>query len=251
MTPGSRRCVVVTGAGQGLGRSLALAFAAQGDAVVVSDVAAERAAGVAEEIHSHGGVASPWAADVASESDIEGLGDHAHKQFGVPEVWVNNAGVTRPAMLSTMSVSDFDLVVAVHVRGTFLGIREAARRMREAEVPGVILNVTSSAGLQGTVGQINYSAAKGAITAMTKSAAKELARQGIRVNAVAPLAATPMTEKIRTDPKFLERYLDQIPLRRFGEPDEIAGAFTFLASPAGSYITGQVLCVDGGLYMAS
>ena len=118
-------------------------------------------------------------------------------------------------------------------------------------VGGSILNVTSSAGLQGTIGQINYSAAKGAVIAMTKSAAKELARHNIRVNAVAPVAATPMTEKLRTDEKLSGRFLDQIPLRRFGEPGEIAGAFTYLAHPSASYITGQVLSIDGGLYMAS
>ena len=111
--------------------------------------------------------------------------------------------------------------------------------------------MTSSAGLQGTLGQINYSAAKGAITAMTKSAAKELARHGIRVNAVAPVAATKMTEKIRTDEKLSDQYLRQIPLRRFGEPEEIAAAFVYLASDEASYVTGQVLSIDGGLYMAS
>jgi 3-oxoacyl-[acyl-carrier protein] reductase len=123
--------------------------------------------------------------------------------------------------------------------------------MIDAGVPGVILNVTSSAGLQGTIGQINYSAAKGAITAMTKSAAKELARYNIRVNAVAPVAATPMTEKLRTDEKLSGLYLKQIPLGRFGEPGEIAAAFVYLASPQASYVTGQVLSIDGGLYMAS
>jgi 3-oxoacyl-[acyl-carrier protein] reductase len=154
-------------------------------------------------------------------------------------------------MLHKMSVGDFDAVLSVHCRGTFLGLRAAARSMISAGNGGSILNVTSSAGLQGTIGQINYSAAKGAITAMTKSAAKELARHGIRVNAVAPVAATPMTEKIRTDEKLSERYLASIPLGRFGEPDEISSAFVYLASDAAAYITGQTLCIDGGLYMAS
>ena len=113
------------------------------------------------------------------------------------------------------------------------------------------MNVTSSAALNGTIGQINYSAAKGAVTAMTKSAARELARHRIRVNAVAPIAATPMTEKLRTDEKLSARYLSQIPLGRFGEPAEVAEAFVYLASPESSYVTGQVLCVDGGLYMVS
>jgi 3-oxoacyl-[acyl-carrier protein] reductase len=179
------------------------------------------------------------------------LADRAVAEFGTPQVWINNAGLTRPAMLHKMEVADFDLVLRVHTRGTFVGTREAARRMIAGQVEGVILNVTSSAGLQGTVGQINYAAAKGAITAMTKSAAKELARHGIRVNAVAPVAATPMTHTLRFDEKLAGRFLESIPLRRFGDPDEIAATFTFLASEGGAYMTGQVLCVDGGLYMAS
>lgn len=245
------RCVVVTGAGQGLGRSVAMAFAAQGDSVMVSDIDGDRAASVADEIVAAGGTAVSAPADVSSELDVIAMADAAVSQLGVPRVWINNAGLTRPAMLHKMEVDDFDLVLQVHTRGTFLGTREAARRMIAADVDGLILNVTSSAGLQGTIGQINYSAAKGAITAMTKSSAKELARRGIRVNAIAPVAATPMTEKLRVDEKLAGRFLDSIPLGRFGEPDEIAAAFTFLASEGGAYVTGQVLCVDGGLYMAS
>lgn len=249
--PDIRRCVVVTGAGQGLGRSVAMAFARQGDAVVVSDLVPDLASSVADEIAREGGAAAAHAADVSVEADVAALGAAAQSAFGAPHIWVNNAGVTRPAMLHKMDVADFDLVLRVHARGTFLGTREAARLMIQHAVAGVILNVTSSAGLQGTIGQVNYSAAKGAITSMTKSAAKELARHRIRVNAIAPVAATPMTENIRTDAKLSARYLDQIPLGRFGEPEEIASAFTFLAAESASYITGQVLCVDGGLYMAS
>jgi 3-oxoacyl-[acyl-carrier protein] reductase len=243
--------VVVTGAGQGLGRAVAEAFAAQGDAVVVSDVAGASAEEVAAAIAERGGTAVAQPCDVADEAAVKGLAARAVSAFGTPQVWVNNAGVTRPAMLHKMGADDFELVLRVHALGTFLGIREAARRMMEEQLGGSILNVTSSAGLQGTIGQINYSAAKGAVIAMTKSAAKELARHNIRVNAVAPVAATPMTEKLRTDEKLSGRFLDQIPLRRFGEPDEIAGAFTYLAHASSSYITGQVLSIDGGLYMVS
>lgn len=123
--------------------------------------------------------------------------------------------------------------------------------MMANKMSGSIINVTSSAGLQGTIGQINYAASKAAIIGMTKSAAKELAGQNIRVNAVAPLAATPMTEKIRQDEKFAQKYLDLIPLGRFADPAEVAEVFSFLAGTKSSYMTGQVVCFDGGLYMAS
>jgi 3-oxoacyl-[acyl-carrier protein] reductase len=154
-------------------------------------------------------------------------------------------------MLHKMPEDDFDQVIRVHVRGTFLGMREAARVMKAAGTPGTIINATSSAGLDGTIGQINYSAAKGAIIAMTKSAARELARSSIRVNAISPAAATRMTETLRNDERFSERYLARVPLARWAEPAEIAPAFVFLASPASSYTTGQVLCADGGVYMVS
>ena len=243
--------VVVTGAGQGLGAAIARAFAADGAPVVLVDVGAEAVEAVAGEIVAAGGKALATTADVRDEDAVQAVADRCFGEFGPPAVWVNNAGISRPAMLHKMSFEDFSSVLAVHVHGTFLGTRVAARQMIESQSGGVILNVTSSAGLQGTIGQINYSAAKGAITAMTKSAAKELARHGIRVNAVAPVAATPMTAKIRTDQKLQERYLANIPLGRFAEPDEVSSAFRYLASPAASYITGQVLCIDGGLYMAS
>ncbi|GAB3081917.1 SDR family NAD(P)-dependent oxidoreductase [Nocardioides zeae] len=243
--------MVVTGAGQGLGRMVAEAFAARGDAVVVADLSAESAEGVAASIEENGGTALAISGDVADEASVAELLERATGELGPPAVWVNNAGISRAAMLHKMAVDDFDLVLRVHTRGTFLGIRAAAQSMIGAGSGGSIVNVTSSAGLQGTIGQINYAAAKGAVVAMTKSAAKELARYQIRVNAVAPVAATPMTAKLRTDEKLSAKFLDQIPLRRFGEPDEVTSAFTYLGDPVSSYVTGQVLCVDGGLYMAS
>lgn len=242
---------VVTGAGQGIGEAVAEALGRQGARVVVSDLRPDVAKIVAERLTSLGVEVFACAADVSDIDQVAGLASESESKFGPIQIWVNNAGLTRPAMLHKMSINDFDSVIAVHARGTFLGLSEAARRMIASKTTGCILNVTSSAGLQGTIGQINYSAAKGAIIAMTKSGAKELARYGIRVNAVAPVAATPMTEKIRTDEALAGRFLANIPLNRFGDVTEIAGAFVYLASPIASYITGQVLCIDGGLYMAS
>jgi 3-oxoacyl-[acyl-carrier protein] reductase len=251
MTDLAGAVAVVTGAGQGIGRSVAVLLAARGAVVAVSDVDSGLAESVAGEIVTTGGRAVALVADVADEDDVARLGRTTKETLGDITVWINNAGVTRPAMLYKMEVAEFDLVLRVHARGTFLGIREAARHMIASGVQGSIINVTSSAGLQGTIGQINYSAAKGAVTSMTKSAAKELARYGIRVNAVAPVAATPMTENLRTNEKLTERFLAQIPLGRFAEADEVADAFLYLASRQAAYITGQVLCIDGGLYMAS
>ncbi len=245
------RAAVVTGAAQGIGRAVAASLATAGAGVVLVDLDEQGVAESAESIRSSGGIAVPMVADVADEAAMVEVGQRVERDVAPLGVWVNNAGVIRPSMLHKMEADDFDLVLRVHARGTFLGMREAARHMRAAGNGGSIINVTSSAGLDGTVGQINYAAAKGAIIAMTKSAARELGRVGVRVNAVSPAAATSMTETIRNDPRFSERYLERIPLGRWAEPAEISPVFAFLASDESSYMTGQVLCVDGGTYMAS
>ena len=245
------KVVVVTGGGDGIGRVLAQHLAAEGWSVCAADIDETAAKTVAADLTAQGCRAIGVGADVSSEEDVQRIGEVTESELGPISAWINNAGNTRPAMLLKMEVDAFDAVLAVHARGSFLGLREAARRMVASETPGVIVNVTSSAGLGGTIGQINYASAKGAIISMTKSAAKELGRYGIRVNAVAPSASTEMTKTIMTNEKFVKTYLSRIALGRFAEAEEMAGTFSYLLSDGASYMTGQVLSVDGGTYMVS
>ena len=240
------RTALVTGAGNGIGAAVARAFATAGAAVVVTDVDKDAAAAVAEEIVRCGGRAESAVVDVrdaeqagAAAQQAANLGD------GTLNVLVNNAGAIAPAMFAKMTPEQFRLVLDVHVGGTFT-VSQAALPFLADDGTGRIINVTSAAGLVGTIGQVNYAAAKSAIIGITKSLAKELARRSITVNALAPLAATAMTENIRSNEKLAELTLARIPLGRWAEPDEIAGAFLFFASDAAGYVTGQVLPVDGG-----
>jgi 3-oxoacyl-[acyl-carrier protein] reductase len=240
------RSALVTGAGNGIGAAVARAFGAAGAAVLVTDLEKDSAAAVAEEIRTAGGRAESAALDVRDAGSAARAAEQAAALTGgTLHVVVNNAGAIAPAMFPDMTAEKFDLVVGVHLGGTFT-VSQAALPHLAQDGTGRIINVTSAAGLVGTIGQVNYGAAKAGVIGLTKSLAKELAKRSITVNAVAPLAATAMTENIRSNEKLAAKTLARIPLGRWAYPDEIAATFVFFASDAGSYITGQVLPVDGG-----
>jgi 3-oxoacyl-[acyl-carrier protein] reductase len=242
------RVAIVTGGGRGLGRAVSIALAAEGAKVVIAEYDEDPGKEVAKEIKDNGGEALSIKADVTNKEDIEKVAKTAIDTFGQIDILVNNAGIIKPAMLHKMTMEDFNKVIEVHVSGAFMCIQSVVGHMRERNY-GKIINVTSAAGLVGTIGQVNYSAAKGAVASLTKSAARELARYNITVNCIAPSAATRMTEKIMTDEKFKNIYLERVPMKRWAEPEEVAPAFVFFASDDSSYITGQILCVDGGMVM--
>jgi 3-oxoacyl-[acyl-carrier protein] reductase len=244
------KVALVTGSSRGVGRAIALAYAKEGASVVVN-YTANQAAGeeVVAAIKKMGRKAVLVKADVSKAVDAEALVQKGIDEFGGLDILVNNAGLSRPAMLLKMSEEQWDEVVDIHLKGAFFCTQFAARYMTEQK-KGKIINVMSVAGLVGTVGQINYSAAKGGLLSFTKSAARELARYEICVNVIClGIVATDMTEKIRTDEKLREIYMNRILLKRFAEPDDISPAFVFLGSDESSYITGQLLCVDGGYGM--
>ena len=243
------RVALVTGAGAGIGAAVARRLAAEGAAVAVADRDGDAARSVADEIAAAGGRAVGVAADVTQRDQVKAAVEAAvGLDAGQINIVVNNAGITRPAMFPKLDEDKFRSVLEVHLLGTYAISQEALPHLA-TDGTGRIINSTSAAGLTGTIGQANYAAAKAAIVGLTKSLARELARTAITANVVAPLAATAMTETVRTDPRFAEKTLERVPLGRWAEPAEIAGAFAFLASDDAAYITGQVLCVDGGLVM--
>ena len=244
------KIAIVTGSSRGVGRAIAEAYGNSGANVVVNYSSNQKAAEeVVHKIEGMGRKAVAVKADVAQKADVDRLIQTAIDEFSRIDIIVNNAGFTRPAMMLKMTEEEWDQVVDIHLKGAFLCSQAAGRHMKEQK-SGKIINVMSVAGLVGTVGQINYSAAKGGILSMTKSIARELARYNICANVIClGIVATEMTEKIRTDEKLREIYMNRILLKRFAEAEDIAPAFVFLASDESNYITGQLLSVDGGYGM--
>ena len=242
------KTAVVTGGSRGLGRAVCLELAKGGANVVLcyagNEAAAKETTAACEAL---GAKALAVQCDVAKADEVKALMDAAVKEFGRIDILVNNAGITRDGLLMMMKEEDFDAVIAANLKGTFLCMKAVSRIMMKQRY-GRIVNLSSVVGLRGNAGQVNYAASKAGVVGMTKSLAKELASRGVTVNAVAPgFIATDMTAAMTDAAK--EATLASIPLQRLGAPEDVAHAVAFLASDEAAYITGQVLCVDGGMAM--
>jgi 3-oxoacyl-[acyl-carrier protein] reductase len=242
------KVAIVTGGGRGIGRAIAAVLAAEGAKVAVNySRSAEAAAQTVAQIRKAGGTAMAAQADVASADEIAALVTQVVEEFGQVDILVNNAGITRDKLLLRMSEEDWDAVLDTNLKGAFLCIKAVAPLMVKQK-SGVIVNVGSVVGRVGGPGQANYSASKAGLFGLTKSLAKELGSRNIRINAVAPgFIETEMTEVLKAD--YREAILKQIPLGRFGAAKDVARVVAFLCSSDAAYIHGEVITIDGGLFM--
>lgn len=251
------KVVIVTGSGRGIGKEIALSFAAQGAKVVINDIDPSTAEAAANEITAVTGEAVACAGNIAEREEAERLVQTAVKQFGTVDILVNNAAVTRPAMVHKMEEGQWDLVLDVGLKGSFNCIQavssvfiERGKARPDAHSNGKVINITSVAGLTGTVGQINYGVAKAGVIGMTMSLAREWGRYRIQSNAVAfGVVETAMTETILTDEKFRKMYEEKIVLGRVAAPKDVVPGVLFLASDQANYITGHVLNMSGGYFI--
>lgn len=241
------RVAIVTGGSRGIGRAIARELADAGASVAVTSRSEERARDSASELSDLAGSARGYACDVGDSEACAGLVDRVEDELGPPDILVNNAGIARDNVLVRLKDEDWDEVLGTNLRGAFLMMRAVCRGMMRRR-SGRIINISSVVGLTGNRGQANYAASKAGLVGLTKSVAKELASRGVLVNAVAPgFIETDMTEDLAAEAR--DTLSDDIPLGRLGTPEDVAGVVRFLAAEASSYITGQVLVVDGGMSM--
>jgi len=236
---------LVTGASQGLGRAIAVGLAKAGASVACVARNVEKLQATVAEITAAGGTAAAFACDVTNGESVQKTIDDVLAKWGKLHILVNNAGITRDTLIPRMQDEQWDEVINTNLRGAFLFTRAVTRPMMQARY-GRIVNIASVSGLMGNPGQANYSASKAGLIGMTRSVARELATRKVTVNAVAPgFIETDMTAALGE--KIIEEVVNRVPVRRLGHPEEIVGAVLYLASGAASYVTGQVLTVDGGL----
>jgi 3-oxoacyl-[acyl-carrier protein] reductase len=241
------RIALITGGARGIGYAIACKLSSDGCAVVISDILGDIAAEAANKLAIEGTEVLSVSGDVSKAEDVERMFAQAMEKFGRVDILVNNAGITRDNLLLRLEEKDWDLVLSVNLKGAFLCTKIASRIMMKNRW-GRIINITSVVGIMGNAGQANYSASKAGVIGLTKSTAKELASRNITANAVAPgFIQTEMSDVLPQAVK--DGFLEKIPLKRPGTPNDVAAVVSFLASDAAEYITGQVIHCDGGMLM--
>jgi len=241
------KVAIITGSGRGIGKAIALKLAQEKMNIVICDVDYDSVNDTVKEIEQIGVKALGFKVDVTNAEDVAYLFDETMKAFARVDVLVNNAGINRDNLLIRMQENEWDTVIAVNLKGCFNCLKVAAKIMMKQR-SGKIVNISSVVGVMGNVGQANYAASKGGVISLTKSAAKELAARNITVNAVAPgYIETAMTKNLSDNVK--NAFMNLIPLKRAGQPEDVANVVSFLVSPAADYITGQIIHIDGGMVM--